>query len=315
MKIGKKIWKMCILFVMSVIYIGCSKEKTDSAITQENKYTEDTSSVSNKITEEDRYGAPVIENGIQYTPLTFVDSIQLKREKDKGWIIDLNGDGEQEKLYAGEDGLYINGLCVWSDKGNTEILFPKDFFWLLDIDTTDGYIEILIDRYSYSLAYYTENSELVVQPNVCGYYDTFDYENATDIRKPVRIDEHTVSFFDGHSEFSFHQATMNYRLDEKHKLVVIPGEYEIDFPHPFAYLNQEVPLRLFQERDLNGKYLEVLGPQVYMFNKSDGTGWIYLENYFGESGWIYTGKNEAGVWCINQIPYTQGDFIGFSNVP
>lgn len=257
----------------------------------------------------------VVENGIQYESLEFVDSVQLQREPGKGWLIDLNGDGEQEKIYAGEEGLYIEGSCVLSSYGNIATLFPNDLFWLLDIDTTDSYIEILLDRYFYTLAYYTTTGELITQPDVCGYYDSSDYATAKDIRRPRRVDEHTISFWDGHSEFSFHQANMNYRLDEEHKLIVIPGEYEIDFPHPFAYLNQEVPLKLYQERDFNGKYLEVLGPQVYMFNKSDGTGWIYLENYFGESGWIHTGKNEDGVWCINQIPYTQGDFIGFSNIP
>ena len=204
-------------------------------------------------------------------------------------MVDLNGDEVPEKLYAGEDGLYINGFCVLSTYGNASILFPDDLFWLLDIDTTDGYVEILLDRYFYTLAYYTLTGELITQSDVCGYYDSSDYENAVDIRKPVRIDEHTVA--------------------------IVPEEYEIDFPHPIAYLNDEVPLTLYQQRDFSGDYFEVSGPQVYMFYKCDGTGWVYLDNYFGESGWIYAGENDEGVWCINLSPYIQGDFIGFSNVP
>lgn len=190
-------------------------------------------------------------------------------------------------------------------------------FWLLDIDQTDSFLEILTySDMNYDLWYYDRENELLSAGHmICGWYDTsVGYDKATDVRKPTRIDEQTISFHDWHFVFDSYCMTAAYKLNAMHQLEILQGEYELDFPHPIAFIGEEKELKLYAEPNLAGASVSVCGPSVYMLTKSDGIGWVYLENVYGESGWINIGEDDKGNTVIDGN-LTREDFIGYSNVP
>lgn len=255
---------------------------------------------------------------VVYETLSFTDSIELNQTEGYGWLIDLDGDGFKDKLYAAPDGIYINELRVLLNQTDTGIIAQSSdyVFWLLDIDTEDDSFELMTYTFpSYNLYYYTSKQGLItITHDACGFFNyDASFEDVVDIRRPIRIDPHTIAFSDRHDVFDAYFLTAAYRFDENHNLVVVQQEYEIIDKHPIAYINTEKKLRLYAERNLSGAYIEVDGPQVYMLTKSDAVSWIYLENVFGISGWIYYDRDGDVDMRINQM-HPKTDFIGYNNV-
>ncbi len=94
-------------------------------------------------------------------------------QNNTGYYVDLNGDGVKEELlvarankYGGNTGeiIYLNGECVVY-QGDDDGILP-DKFSIIDVDTSDGQMEILIDSdmsaYSGSRLYSYQDGKLVL---------------------------------------------------------------------------------------------------------------------------------------------------------
>lgn len=248
---------------------------------------------------------------VKYTPLSFVDHVALERIAGEGWLVDLNGDGEQEKLYINENGVYING--------EKEFMYasPRKF-WLLDIDTTDNMYEML-----------TGNGTLYI-------YDGKDFRNVKGVEAYLvpgesagngayvakrqiatlsdftRIDEHTISFEDCFRDIVPFFAEAHYTLDENHNLQVVPQDYEIQavkqqidrLLYGVEYHEAGVngilisEIKVYTERNLDSDYTEVSWLEDVKLLKSDCVEWIYAETADGISGWLYYDKNQQEEYVI-----------------
>ena len=56
-----------------------------------------------------------------------------------------------------------------------------------------------------------------------------------------------------------------YQLDEKHQLYPVPKEYEIESPHPIAFINQNKTLKLYHECDR--QFLNYFGTNCFYADK------------------------------------------------
>lgn len=316
------------IFIISILLFlsGCnmkpiSSERISNVETIES--SEERINAEKEETQESSKGTVNTENvqkvvrlgeSVEYECISIEDtSLQLIGEEAKGWKIDINSDDIPEKIYMNSIGIYIDGILAISAEDCGENLC----FWLVDIDKGDGYIELLTYHdMAYDLWYYDKKGNIKsAGKSVCGWYDVYaEYNKATDIRKPIRIDEQTVSFKDWFFLFDSYSMNAYYQLDEKHQLYPVPKEYEIENPHPIAFINQNKTLKLYHERDRQGNFSIISEPTVFMLTKSDGVLWVYLENYMGESGWIYVEEGTVGDFLINN-ELIWDDFIGYSNIP
>ncbi len=152
---------------------------------------------------------------VSYKELSFVDHVALEMVNGEGWSVDLNGDGVKENLYIDLNGVFINGERAFTTSD------ARDEYWLLDIDTTDSFYELLNgngDLYIYDgtglqavkgieeMYFAEDNGVEETLERYLGALDSF-----------VRMDEHTISFEDYHSDWGGF-AVASYCLDEKHDL-------------------------------------------------------------------------------------------------
>jgi len=152
---------------------------------------------------------------INYKELSFVDHVALEPVNGEGWSIDLNGDNVKENLYIDTNGVFINGERAFTTGD------ARHEQWLLDIDTTDSFYELLNgngDLYIYDGTglkvvrgiierYFTHgNSDMEAWERYLGTLGSF-----------VRMDEHTISFEDYHSDWNGF-AVASYSLNENHGL-------------------------------------------------------------------------------------------------
>ncbi|MBP3592975.1 MAG: hypothetical protein J6J44_00455 [Lachnospiraceae bacterium] len=235
-----------------------------------------------------------INKNLTYRPLTFTDHVKLDNSNLTAWLIDLNGDGKEERLY-------ISGVSVFIDE-KIQLSYPartSHSFWLLDIDSTDGIYELMDDGGSMFIyngeelrevkgiqEVYTVVSETGTTKTLtrfCGNLDEF-----------TRVDEHTISFTDHFFfEASFY-VDAHYALDDKHNLQVIPQEYELvaeekaDHVSWYNYgANKDKPYKLYKNRDLSGDYTEAKELTNVTIKKTDCVEWVYIEAEGGYSGWLH----------------------------
>lgn len=286
------------------------KETLTEAV-HENK--ENTEEITDTITLQDNEKPLRLEENVVYETISLENmSLQLTAEAGRGWAIDINSDGRPENLYMGPEGVYVEGVLAVPLDENEE----NDIFWLIDVDTEDGYIELLTyQNMAYDLWFYDKEGCLKsAGQNVCGWFNRYvENEEAEDIRNPVRIDEQTISFRDRFYVFDSYNLTACYRLNEEHKLTVVPEEYKIETPHPIAFIGEQKTLKLYRERSKQGEFSVIEEPTAFTLTTSDGNSWVYLDNYNGESGWIYIEENESGDMLING-ELEREDFIGYSNI-
>ncbi len=152
---------------------------------------------------------------VSYKELSFVDHVALEPVNGEGWSVDLNGDGVKENLYIDPNGVFINGQRAFTTSD------AHDEYWLLDIDTTDSFYELLNgngDLYIYDGTglqavkgieemYFAEDN---------GVEETLERYLGT-LGSFVRIDEHTISFEDYHFDWGGF-AVASYSLNENHDL-------------------------------------------------------------------------------------------------
>jgi len=159
-----------------------------------------------------------------YKELSFVDHVALKPVNGEGWSVDLNGDKVKENLYIDTNGVFINGERVFTTGD------ARNEYWLLDIDTTDSFYELLNgngDLYIY------DGTGLQVVGGILEYYFTHgNSEKETwerylgTLGSFVRIDKHTISFENYHSDWNGF-AVASYRLNENHDLCRIEKLSEV----------------------------------------------------------------------------------------
>lgn len=298
----------------SATVTGTPTENIDNVSTLPTDFTYSSSTIADT-TQDPVY---LEETDISYETVTFTDSIQLVCKQGTGWSIDLNNDGNLEQLYGNTNGIFINDILVIPVENAFDTdFFDENIFWLLNIDTEDGFYEVLTYRnLQYDLWYYDEQGNFKqINHDVCGWFNLFaEYDKAKDIRRPIRIDAHTIAFQDRHFVFDSYSMTASYQLNDRHELTLVPQAYEIEYPSRIDYINEDVPLKLYSTPSLESTYTETIAPQTYTLTQSDGCSWIYLESSIGEAGWIYVEYNADGEALING-ELLKEDFTGYSNVP
>lgn len=247
-----------------------------------------------------------LQENVVYEYLQFTDHVELLATEGKGWLLDLNGDGNIDKIYLNKKGLFINNQLVQKKE---DIITSEQAYsiWVLDIDTEDQKYELMM-QYGNILYVYDGKG-------LCGTKGILSmlHGGKNAIWNFERIDERTISFRDWHFIFDSYPMNASYRLNEKHELVVVPQEYILETPHLFAYVDEENELKLYRERDLQGEYVTIKGIRLFLLTKSDGVNWVYLKSPYYESGWIYCEETEQGV-LVNRE--TTGDaFVGYNPLP
>ena len=236
-----------------------------------------------------------LDEDVTYEPLIFTDHIELTSQEQKGWQLDLNGDGVQDKLYLNQKGLFINEVLVMEGRDVRAASDGENTVWLLDIDTLDDTIEILLNENS--LWHYDGNQLQFLRPSLS---EPVGYQGR-DIRDFLRVDEHTVSFTSYFGVFDEYFLDACYRMNEYGGLQVVAQEYELKEPLLFTYKNETAPFRLYEYRNREGNYQEVTGVRQYTLTKSDGVGWVYLESTDGISGWLYCPHNQDGSMIDSEL--------------
>lgn len=152
---------------------------------------------------------------VNYKELSFVDHVALELVNGEGWSVDLNGDSVKEKLYIDTNGVFINGERTFTTTD------ARNEYWLLDIDTTDSFYELLNgngDLYIYDgtgLQAVKGISELYFARGD-GASETMERYLGT-LGSFARIDKHTISFEDYHFDWDGF-AVASYSLNENHDL-------------------------------------------------------------------------------------------------
>lgn len=237
-----------------------------------------------------------ISKNFTYQPLTFTDHVKLDNSNLTAWLIDLNGDGKEERLCIREVSVYIDEKIQLSYQAGT-----SHSFWLLDIDTTDGMYELMDDGGS---MFIYNGEELREVKGIREVYTVVNETGATktltrfrgNLDKFTRVDEHTVSFTDHFFfEASFY-VDAHYALDDRHNLQVVPQEYELkeekkaDRVSWYSYgVNKDKSFKLYKNRDLSGDYTEAKELTNVTIKKTDCVEWVYIEAEGGYSGWLYFG--------------------------
>ncbi|MBO5178199.1 MAG: M56 family metallopeptidase [Lachnospiraceae bacterium] len=236
---------------------------------------------------------------ITYQPLSFTDHIALDYKPGEGWSIDLNGDGKEELLYITGNRIFINKTMQLSYKPERNL-----FFWLLDIDTTDGMYELLDENGN---LFIFNGSYLCGVKGIQEHWFTVEetekelkfLQYCGSLNNFTRLDEHTISFEDCFFMETSFFANAHYRLDENHGLQLIPQEYEVRLYNPTKGVNwynysknKDRCFRVYKDRDLTGEFAEAANLAGAKLTKSDCVEWVYIEIENGLSGWLYFGEGK-----------------------
>lgn len=150
-----------------------------------------------------------------YTELSFTDHIRLEAGDENGWLVDLNGDGTKEQLC-----IFMGYICV-NGYGMITLADTVDsYIWLLDIDTTDGVYEILLENGTLWV-YDGKTLELVWCLVNYSWTDGCTFQG--NLYEFTRVDEHTICFDNLHKESiagGYEILAGQYRLNGMHELVL-----------------------------------------------------------------------------------------------
>jgi len=251
-----------------------------------------------------------------YTELSFTDHIKLESTSEIGWLIDLDGDGTKEQLSFYEEEISING------ESSLKISGTNPCVWLLDIDTTDGMYEILLED---GTVWIYNGSKLVWVWALDNFYWDGCCAFQGDLREFTRVDEHTISFPNiqyemevgtGYVEIgSLRECEVKeyqYRLNERHELITPEGNLVgMAVAMKLAIENEpKVSVCFYQTRDINSEYVEVQinWPmlQSATWSKEDDK-WCKVNLTTGQSGWSYI-DDESSSWVewfqkqVNEVP-------------
>ena len=242
---------------------------------------------------------------ITYQPLSFTDHIALDYKPGEGWLVDLNGDGKEELLYITGDRVFLNGTMQLSYKPERNL-----YFWLLDIDTTDGMYELLDENGN---LFIFNGSYLCGVKGIQEHWFTVEktekeykfLQYCGSLNNFTRLDEHTISFEDCFFMQTSFFANAHYQLDENHGLQIIPQEYEVRLYNQttgvswYNYPNNlKRCFRVYKDRDLNGKYVETSNLTGAKLTKSDCVEWVYVEIENGLSGWLHFDEETESFFAV-----------------
>lgn len=232
---------------------------------------------------------------------------QISVEEGKGVLLDLDLDGEDEKIYTSKDGIFINGICEakpWGELASGVRHQKWERFWVVDIDRSDSYLNLVFavnvdgevmawydgalkmtDEYysftncAFSTAEYRGDGSFVMKE--CGVpmlyqstYKSLEYtwsvkEGVERVKQPVVVEEQVreVEGEDG-----------QWRLISE---VLLYEECRMDAKASKAEKGQKIyPLKI--DFDDYGNYC-----------------WIFLQTEDGLQGWIYSEYIDRA-WIINQ---------------
>ncbi len=245
--------------------------------------------------------------GIEYVNFDMgTDTKKSVEFTGNGILIDLNGDQIKEKLYADNRGLNINGIWYYKEFywDTSSKATPWNKYYILDIDSTDSYKEILLDHksdWSEFLCIFTDRLEI---ENIGG----FPY---TGVKNASILGDKTVTIPDARINcLVSYQSDVKLELNEEHGLSIMPGSYKIpDASYPLELLDN---LSLYKEKDKISPQFNI-SPQSIEVVETDGIHWVKIRTEDQEEGWLYYEYNqETNEERINDIFNAYKIFTGFS---
>ncbi len=231
---------------------------------------------------------------VVYEELQFTNPMTIPNEPNKGWMIDLNGDGKLDKMYFGKWGLMLNGKAYLQDQING-YSDPIEEWWLIDIDKEDGMLELILEAvvdggYGYNVFHY-DGTEV---KNV-GYSSSKHHE--VSIINPVFLDDGTIlceNFYTGALEKM--NVVVQLGFDENGQLTEIEKEYEVSDDVTLTLISE---ITFYAERSMASESIRVAPGQKVHLTKTDIAHWIYLVAEDGSEGWIYHEPAETERGTIN----------------
>ena len=235
--------------------------------------------------------------------------VETKNEinsNNQGILIDLNGDQVKEKVYADKRGLNINGVWYyneisWNDPGPTT---PWNKYWILDIDTTDSYKEILLEEKSDGgeiLCIFNTELEIVNRVN---------YGNLTGIEYATIVGDGTVTIPDTRiNALINYQSDIKCKLNQDHGLSLVEDSYPVNDIYELQLLKE---ITLYEAKDKRSERITII-PQTVVVVETDGNHWVQIKADDQTEGWLYYEyKVEEGKGIVNESYDVNEFFSGFS---
>lgn len=221
---------------------------------------------------------------------TGIDQIEtLKTDDQVTKYTDLNSDGVKDKViltledsYHNKYALQVNDLIIHTSGDNIE---PN--FNIVDIDTSDKYMEIAVSEYGPSsddatTFFYFDVKKIIPMGKIGGFFGV-RYSYGNDIMGEMKIN--------GSGEIStrtrgkilqtwFYQD--EYKLSEKHLLVNVPKDlYEMNTE---VEVIKEISLQ--KSRNDATEALSLKPGEKVMIVSCDNNTWCSVRNAEGEMGWF-----------------------------
>lgn len=211
-----------------------------------------------------------------------------------GYSIDLNGDGNPERLYYGKNVLKVNDKDFYSEyELDSESGLYEDIFLITDITESDPYLEIGI--YSdgdsadpITLFYQYRDNKLYFMGAVYGYTLMDNYQDA--IKGDGIIHSYQEAYFihcfpvsrDWHvTDF----GTLEIVEKDTYKIIESSSAKESDIE-----LIYDLPV--YDSMDLNSKKINVKKSQHVIFTETDLDHWMKVEAEDGTTGWMYVEETD-----------------------
>ncbi len=224
---------------------------------------------------------------------------------DQEYLVDLNGDGVPESLYYGQRELVIDGVNYFGMMKELYYDYPEvDSFCLLDLDKTDGVLELGIWAHGpsnddWTRLFWYDGETLHKAGDLPGMDITLGtswrFDGAGSVTLPCRL-----------SILQTWWADMTYVLYPKeHVLEQLTQEmYSVTDGMQDREYTLVRSIRLYEEPDISGAYT-VLEPQLIKLPATDNCCFVRVEAADGMGGYMYL---EDG-----QIQLADGSYEDWSN--
>lgn len=265
---------------------------------------------------------------IEYTPVTPVTSGELTRlaltDSAKGLLLDLDGDGREERLYCAKEGIYIDGILAaspWHTQTGADFQ-PWEQVWLVDVDSSDSYLNLIfqLGNGQEILAWYHDGIRWEAHENFSHDSFTRSAEYRGDgtllIQSCLLPVLHESCWY---RTVEFLWDTQN-GMQLAEQTVILQEEEEIKNSE---YVNGEPwqlisDIRLYADPHSEAESITAQsGQKVYQLkiHFSDyGRCWIFITTEHGEEGWFYAEYTDDATWTINQETDARDIINGFSSV-
>ncbi|MBQ9119297.1 MAG: hypothetical protein IJY09_04450 [Lachnospiraceae bacterium] len=207
---------------------------------------------------------------------------------EQEYLVDLNGDGVKETIFVGGRKFLVNAVDyfalmedVWNDN------MEKCYYTLLDLDESDGMIEIVLCAYGpsadeWAKVFWYDGRNLQVAgalPGSAGLWSDEEWIGDGNGR---------VSVICGLDILQTWSARKTYELTAEHRLELAEAE-----EYAVLHWSNELPeyqllqaIRLYETRDAKGSY-QVLQPQTIRLLATDEEHFVLVEAEDGNRGYMY----------------------------